>query len=139
LELMPKPPLTRMPENPWPEWPLVLRTSSSHEEGAARDWAIATKALRGDEKGIKTLEAVRVKVVGRRIEELPGERVDIRCELALLAMGFVGPESGGVATELGVVLDARGNIASDAQGRTTVPGVFAAGDASRGQSLVVWA
>ncbi len=140
LELMPKPTLVRMPENPWPEWPLVLRTSSSHEEGAERDWAVSTKALRGEGGRVVGLEAARVRIAGgRKIEEVPGERLEIPCELVLLAMGFVGPERPGLVEDLGVAIDARGNVTTDAQGRTSVPGVFAAGDASRGQSLVVWA
>jgi glutamate synthase (NADPH/NADH) small chain len=140
LELMPKPPLVRMPENPWPEWPLVLRTSSSHEEGVERDWAISTRAIGGENGKVGRLETVRVKLgSGRRIEEIDGSRHDIGCDLVLLAMGFVGPETAGLVDELGLTRDARGNVASDAQGRTSAPGIFAAGDASRGQSLVVWA
>jgi glutamate synthase (NADPH) small chain len=140
LELMPKPSLVRMPDNPWPEWPLVLRTSSSQEEGAERDWAVSTKALHGEGGRVTSLEAARVRVVGGRIEEVAGAApVSIPCELVLLAMGFTGPEKGGLVAELGVALDARGNVVSDAEGRTSVPGLFAAGDASRGQSLVVWA
>jgi glutamate synthase (NADPH/NADH) small chain len=140
LELMPKPPLVRMPQNPWPEWPLVLRTSSSHEEGALRDWAISTTALGGENGKVVRLETVRVKLgAGRQVEELPNSRHDIACDLVLLAMGFVGPETAGLVEELGLALDARGNVATDTHGKTSVPGVFAAGDASRGQSLVVWA
>ncbi len=140
LELMPKPSLVRMPDNPWPEWPLVLRTSSSQEEGAERDWAVSTKALRGEGGRVAKLEAARVRVVGGRLEEDANEaRVQLRAELVLLAMGFTGPEGPGLVDELGLARDARGNVVSDTAGRTSVPGVFAAGDASRGQSLVVWA
>jgi glutamate synthase (NADPH/NADH) small chain len=140
LELMPKPPLTRMPENPWPAWPLVLRTSSSQEEGCTRDWSILTKELVGDANGcVAKLRAVRVEVAAGKLRELSGAGVEIPAELVLLAMGFVGPEPTGVVTELGLALDARGNVVTDAFGRTNVPRVFAAGDASRGQSLVVWA
>jgi glutamate synthase (NADPH/NADH) small chain len=140
LELMPKPPLVRMPENPWPEWPLVLRTSSSHEEGVARDWAISTKAIGGESGRVVRLETVRVKFgAARKIEETPDSREDIASDLVLLAMGFVGPEPNGILEDLGVLRDARGNVATDGDGRTSVPGVFAAGDAARGQSLVVWA
>jgi glutamate synthase (NADPH/NADH) small chain len=139
LELMPKPPLARMPENPWPEWPLVLRTSSSHEEGCERDWAISTKGLLGEDGRVTTLRAARVRLAGRAFEDAGEPPVDLRCDLVLLAMGFVGPERGGLVTDLGLALDARGNVISDAAGRTNVESVFAAGDASRGQSLVVWA
>jgi glutamate synthase (NADPH) small chain len=140
LELMPKPSLVRMPENPWPEWPLVLRTSSSQEEGAERDWAVSTKALHGEGGRVTSLEVVRVRLVNGRVEEIEGAAaVTIPCELVLLAMGFTGPEKKGLVQDLGALLDARGNVVSDAAGRTNVPGIFAAGDASRGQSLVVWA
>ncbi len=140
LELMPKPSLVRMPENPWPEWPLVLRTSSSQAEGAERDWAVSTKALHGEGGRVTALEAARVRLVSGRVEEVAGaSAVTIACDLVLLAMGFTGPERGGVVEGLGLTLDARGNVVSDTTGRTSLPGVFAAGDASRGQSLVVWA
>ncbi len=153
LELMPKPPLVRMPSNPWPEWPLVLRTSSSHEEAAhqsgekqadIRDFSILTRALLGSESGrVRALEAVRVafdsSAGSKRLRELEGSRVEIPCDLVLLAMGFVGPERRGLVTDLGLALDDRGNVVTDESGATSVPGVFAAGDASRGQSLVVWA
>ncbi len=141
LELMPKPPLVRMPDNPWPAWPLVLRTSSSHEEGCAREFAVMTRGFVADASGTKVskLTAVRVELAGGQVREVPGSAFDIPCDLALLAMGFTGPETTGLATELGLALDPRGNIVSDAAGRTNVPGVYVAGDASRGQSLVVWA
>ena len=151
LELMPKPPLVRMPHNPWPEWPLVLRTSSSQEEGAERaerEWAISTRAFRTDEADedanempgrLRWIEAVRVRFEGGKTIEVPDSATRIPCELALLAMGFVGPERAGLVADLGVALDARGNVRTEASGQTSVEGVFAAGDASRGQSLVVWA
>ena len=143
LELMPKPALVRMPANPWPEWPLILRTSSSHEEGAdralTRDWAVSTRAIAGALGKVTHLEAVRVTLEAGKMREIEGSAFPIPCELVLLAMGFVGPEEGGIVAELGVTLDARGNVKSDARGATSVGGVFAAGDVSRGQSLVVWA
>jgi glutamate synthase (NADPH/NADH) small chain len=139
LELMPKPALVRMPSNPWPEWPLVLRTSSSHEEGAERDWAVSTRAFRGENGNVVALETVRVVLEGGKIQPVAGTEGSIPCELVLLAMGFVGPEPGGIVEQLGLALDARGNVRSDASGATNVPRVFAAGDVSRGQSLVVWA
>jgi glutamate synthase (NADPH) small chain len=139
IELMPKPSLVRMPSNPWPEWPLVLRTSSSQEEGAERDWAISTRAFRGEGGGVAGLETVRVELEAGKMRPIAGTETSIPCELVLLAMGFVGPERGGVIEQLGLALDARGNVRTDASGATSVPGVFAAGDVARGQSLVVWA
>jgi glutamate synthase (NADPH/NADH) small chain len=140
VELMPKPPLVRMPTNPWPEWPVVLRTSSSQEEGCERDWAVMTKAfVDGGAGAVAKLTAVRVQMSGGTLKEMAGPPVEIPCDLALLAMGFVGPEKDGLSAQFGVALDARGNIASDAAGATNVPGVFCAGDVTRGQSLVVWA
>ena len=135
-----------MPSNPWPAWPLVLRTSSSQEEpslekGACeRSFAIMTKGFVADETGkLTTLRAVKVELSGGKIEEIPGSELAIPCELALLAMGFTGPEPTGLVADLGLALDARGNVVTDRTGATSVPKVFAAGDASRGQSLVVWA
>jgi glutamate synthase (NADPH/NADH) small chain len=139
LELMPRPPLVRLPSNPWPEWPLVLRTSSSQEEGAERDWSVSTRAFRGEAGRVMGLEAVRVVLDAGKAKPIPGGEVTLPCELVLLAMGFVGPERHGVAEQLGLALDARGNVRTDASGATSVPSVFAGGDAARGQSLVVWA
>ncbi|HEX7664244.1 MAG TPA: glutamate synthase subunit beta [Polyangiaceae bacterium] len=146
LELMPKPPLVRLPQNPWPEWPLVLRTSSSHEEanakieGDIRDFAVSTKAILGDANGhVRALRAVRVMTTNGKMTEVEGSEFEIPCDLLLLAMGFVGPQKKGLVESLGLALDARGNVVSDASGATNVEGIFAAGDASRGQSLVVWA
>jgi glutamate synthase (NADPH/NADH) small chain len=128
-----------MPTNPWPAWPLILRTSSSHEEGAERDWAVMTRAFGGKDGKLTHLDAVRVELVGGQMKEIEGTAFQIPCDLALLAMGFVGPEREGLLTQLGVALDGRGNVAIGPDGATSVPGVFAAGDMSRGQSLVVWA
>jgi glutamate synthase (NADPH) small chain len=141
LELMPKPPLQRMPENPWPRWPLVYRTSSSHEEGCEREFAIMTKRFVSHGRGhrVSELAAVRAELTSTGVRELPGTALLLRCDLALLAMGFTSPEKAGLVGELGVALDTRGNIVTDDRGATSVPRVFAAGDASRGQSLVVWA
>jgi glutamate synthase (NADPH/NADH) small chain len=146
LELMPRPPLVRMPENPWPAWPLILRTSSSHEEPSAngapcaREFAILTRAFVAGAGGrVAKLAAIRVEMKGGAVHELPGTEHELPCDLALLAMGFVGPEKGGLVEELGLALDGRGNVVTDASGATSVPRVFAAGDVSRGQSLVVWA
>jgi glutamate synthase (NADPH/NADH) small chain len=134
LEIMPRPGDARGPKNPWPEWPLVMRTSSSHEEAAAagalgREFAIATRAFVGGDGNVRALSATRVD------DSAP---VEIPCDLVLLAMGFVGPEPE-LAASLGCELDARGNVRVDAEQRTSVANVFCAGDASRGQSLVVWA
>ncbi len=139
LELMPKPALARVPTNPWPEWPLILRTSSSQEEGAERDWAVSTQAFRGEGGHVVGLEAARVVFEGGKMSRVPGTELVLPCGLALLAMGFTGPERPGLLEQLGVALDGRGNVRTDASGATSVPGVFAAGDAARGQSLVVWA
>jgi glutamate synthase (NADPH/NADH) small chain len=139
LELLPQPPSERAPTNPWPEWPLVLRTSSSQQEGMDRDWAVSTRALVGVNGAVTGLLAVRVTLHGREIRPIEGSDVTIPCELVLLAMGFVGPEASGLLEQLGVGLDARGNVKSDKDGATSVPGVFVAGDMGRGQSLVVWA
>jgi glutamate synthase (NADPH/NADH) small chain len=142
LELMPRPPDERAEHNPWPQWPLVYRTSSSHEEGGERDFAVMTRRLVGEDGRVAGLEAVRVAVadptVARRLVEVPGSAFTIPCDLVLLAMGFVGPVRTGLVEQLGVALDARGNVAVR-DGRTSVDGVFAAGDMARGQSLVVWA
>ena len=139
LEVMPKPSLVRLPTNPWPEWPLILRTSSSQEEGAERDWAVSTRNFRSEGGAVAALETVRVVMEGGKMKHVAGTEFSIPAELVLLAMGFVGPEKGGVIEQLGLALDARGNVRSDPTGATSVPGVFAAGDVSRGQSLVVWA
>jgi glutamate synthase (NADPH/NADH) small chain len=139
LELLPKPPLARMPQNPWPEWPLVLRTSSSQEEGCERDWAVMTKGFVGEAGHVTALRAVRVQREGFSFKEVPGTEFELPADLVLLAMGFVGPEKAGLVEQLGLSLDARGNVVTTATGATNVPGVFAAGDMSRGQSLVVWA
>lgn len=141
LEIMPRPNDSRLPGNPWPEWPLILRSSTSHDEGANRDWAVMTVSLKGDQAAnqITALQAVRVTFEGGAIKQEAGSEHEIPCDLVLLAMGFVGPEREGIVHELGLALDARGNVKSDAEGRTNIERIFAAGDVSRGQSLVVWA
>ncbi|MCU1281888.1 MAG: gltD [bacterium] len=138
LELMPRPPDERGERNPWPQWPLVYRTSSSHEEGGERDFAVMTKRLIGQDGRVVALAAVRVELRDRRLVEVAGSEFTIPCDLVLLAMGFLGPVRDGLLAQLGVALDARGNVAVR-DGRTSVDGVFAAGDMARGQSLVVWA
>ncbi|MDB4995545.1 MAG: Glutamate synthase small chain [Myxococcaceae bacterium] len=139
LELMPRPPGARVASNPWPGWPLVLRSSTSHAEGGTRDWAVLTKrVLAGEDGGVRALEAVRVQMDGGRLTELEASTFEIPCDLVLLAMGFTGPEAS-LLDALPVEKDARGNVKTDELGATSVPGVFAAGDVVRGQSLVVWA
>ncbi len=144
IELLAKPPLARNENNPWPLWPMILMTSSSHEEGVNRDWAILTKEFVGDNTGRLTgLKSVNIKWgvndQGKMgFEEIPGTERIIPCELALLAIGFVGAEIGGFVGELGLDLDERGNIKTENY-MTVQEGIFAAGDVRRGQSLVVWA
>ncbi len=139
LELLPKPPDQRASNTPWPLWPLQLRTESSHEEGGVRDWGISTTRFSGDEHGnVKLLHAVRVGPPPK-FEPIAGSDFTIEAELVLLAMGFLGPVRSGMIEQLGVALDARGNVATDANYMSSVPGVFAAGDTRRGQSLIVWA
>jgi glutamate synthase (NADPH/NADH) small chain len=141
-ELLPMPPERRTAAMPWPDWPMILRTSTSHEEGVTRDWSINTKYFSGHGDVVKKLHGVRLnwKQDGGRMlmEEVPGSEFELECDLVLLALGFLGPEPDGIVSELGLKLDQRGNIACDNY-HSSVPGVFAAGDARRGQSLVVWA
>lgn len=147
FELMPKPSASRTAYMPWPQYPFILKTTSSHEEGANREWAIATKKFIGDENGnLKALVTVQLewkltedgKTAG--FVEIAGTEKEIPCELALLAMGFVSPQKEGLLEKLEIELDERGNVkASDKQYQTNIQKVFAAGDIRRGQSLVVWA
>jgi len=140
LEIMPKPPEHRGPANPWPQWSLVLRTSSAHEEGGERMFSAGTARFVGDVGGrVRAIEVDDVEFADGSFRQLPGTRREIPADLVLLALGFVGPERGSWLDRLGVSLDARGNVARDGQYRTSVPGVFAAGDMGRGQSLIVWA
>ena len=139
FEIMPMPPPDRAPSTPWPLWPLMLRQESSHEEGGERGWAVATTRLEGDGQGnVKRLHAVKVGPAPK-FEPVPGSEFTLDVDLVLLAMGFVGPVRNGMIDQLGVELDARGNVKCDENYMSSVPGVFAAGDMRRGQSLVVWA
>jgi len=139
FEIMPMPPGERAPQTPWPLWPLQLRTESSHEEGGIRDWSIATTSFSGDEHGqVRKLHALRVGPAPK-FAPILGTEFTMDVDLVLLAMGFTGPVQGGILEQLGVNLDARGNVATDGGYLTSSPGVFAAGDLRRGQSLVVWA
>ena len=145
LELLDEPPEQRPGNNPWPQWPKVLRSSPAHEEGGIRDYSVLTKSFTGSNGKLEKLHAVRVEWreganCGRpSMEEIPGSEFEIETELTLLAMGFLHPEQGGILAQIGVDLDGRGNVAVDGNRMSSVPKVFAAGDAARGQSLVVWA
>ena len=144
LEIMPRPPPIRATDNPWPEWPRIYRVAPAHEEGGERAYAVSTKRFVGDAAGQVTgLELVEVAPTitdGRtQFEEVPGSARELPCDLALLALGFTGPETQGLLSELGVALTARGNVKRDPQWMTSVDGVFTAGDMQRGQSLIVWA
>ena len=144
LEVLPAPPATRAADNPWPTWPLIFRTSSAHEEGGDRVYAVATSHLSGDDAGrVRALHGQRVErtVTGGRpsFDPVPGSAFEMPADLVLLAMGFVGPDTGGLLDGLGVRLTERGTVWKDDTWMTSVPGVFAAGDMQRGQSLIVWA
>jgi glutamate synthase (NADPH/NADH) small chain len=144
FELLPRPPDTRAADNPWPQWPNIFRTSSAHEEGGERVYAISTQRFIDDGRGrVKALEAVTVEMVreGGRLDFKPiaGSERTFAAGLVLLAMGFLGPTRKGPIEELGLTLTERGNVARDANWMTNVPGVFTCGDMQRGQSLIVWA
>ncbi len=138
FEIMPRPPEERATVTPWPQWPLMLRTSSSHEEGGARDWSVSTESISGNGR-VDALHCVRVELRAGKFERVAGSEFTLPADLVLLAMGFVHPEREGVVEQLGVELDPRGNVRIDKACMASVPGVFAAGDCQRGQSLVVWA
>jgi glutamate synthase (NADPH) small chain len=139
FELLPQPPDQRAPQTPWPLWPMQLRVESSHEEGGLREWSVNTTSFTGDEKGnVKFLHGVKVGPPPK-FEAIPGSEFTIPAELVLLAMGFTGPVRNGMVEQLGLKLDQRGNIECNTDYMSSVPGVFAAGDMRRGQSLIVWA
>jgi glutamate synthase (NADPH) small chain len=148
FEVMPRPPDARADDNPWPQWPLILRTSSAHEEGGERVYAVSTERFIGGQSDahgrVAALQAVTVEM--RRDENgrvqfarVPGSEFELEADLVLLAMGFVGPERGSLISQLGVKLTDRGNVWRDDNWMTSEPGVFTAGDMQRGQSLIVWA
>lgn len=140
LEIMPKPPEKEAKAMTWPNWPLKLRTSSSHEEGCERDWAVLTKRAIGTNGQLTGLECVRVEWVDGRMQEVPGSEFTLQADLVLLAMGFVGPNAAGMIEQAGVELDGRGNVKADTNAyATSQDGIFACGDMRRGQSLIVWA
>ncbi len=139
FEIMPKPPAERSESTPWPLWPLMLRVESAHEEGGDRFWSILTTRFEGDAQGnVKKLHTVNVGAAPS-FDMIPGTEQEVPADLVLLAMGFTGPVKRGLVDDLGVEIDARGNVKADENYMTSVPGIFAAGDARRGQSLVVWA
>jgi glutamate synthase (NADPH/NADH) small chain len=144
LELLSRPPTDRAPNNPWPTWPNIFRVSSAHEEGGERLYSISTQRFSGDAQGrVTTLHAVQVEMVNKdgrlSFECVPGSEFELKADLVLLAMGFLGPERNGMLDQLGVKMTDRGNVWRDEKWMTSVPGVFTAGDMQRGQSLIVWA
>jgi glutamate synthase (NADPH/NADH) small chain len=143
FELLARPPEEENKPLVWPDWPLKLRTSSSHEEGCGRDWSVATKEFIGESGKVTKLRAVRVQWKDGKMFEVPGSEFDMKADLVLLAMGFLGPVQSGLLEQFGVEKDARTNVKANTEGSrayaTSVPKVFAAGDMRRGQSLVVWA
>ena len=140
IEIMPKPPEKEDKALTWPDWPMKLRTSSSHEEGCERDWAILTKRVVGKNSQVTGLECVRVEWVDGQMQEIAGSEFTLQADLILLAMGFTGPKKQGLLDQAKVDLDARGNVFADVFSyRTSDPKIFASGDMRRGQSLVVWA
>jgi glutamate synthase (NADPH/NADH) small chain len=144
LEIMPQPPAARAGDNPWPEWPRIFRTASAHEEGGERLYAVSTRRFVGDAAGrVRALELhdLRLEMSAGRAHfvEVPGSTREIVCDLALLAMGFTGPQTDGLLHDLGVALSSRGTVARDRNWMTSAHGVFSAGDMQRGQSLIVWA
>ncbi|WP_034269328.1 glutamate synthase subunit beta [Actinospica robiniae] len=141
LEIMPKPPNERPDGQPWPTYPMTYRVSSAHEENGERVYAVSTTEFVGDEGGhVRALRLTEVKLEGGRFQPVPGSERELPADLVLLAMGFTGPEQdNGLVAQLGLDLDERGNIKRDGEYRTNVENVFVAGDAGRGQSLIVWA
>jgi glutamate synthase (NADPH/NADH) small chain len=140
LEILPTPPDERPVGQPWPTYPMIFRVSSAHEEGGERIFSVSTKAFLGDAEGrLRALRITDVELVDGAFREVPGTERELPAQLVLLAMGFTGPETSGLLEQLGVQLDPRGPVARDDSYQTSVPGVFVAGDAGRGQSLIVWA
>jgi glutamate synthase (NADPH/NADH) small chain len=136
LEIMAQPGLDRHPGQPWPTYPMVFRVSSAHEEGGERVYAASTQAFLGEDGRVT---ALRIVDVDAQFTPVPGTEREIPADLVLFAMGFVGPQRTGLLEQLGVELDERGNVRRDTAYASSVPGVFVAGDAGRGQSLIVWA
>ncbi len=140
IEIMPKPPEKEDKALTWPNWPMKLRTSTSHEEGCERDWAILTKRVVGEGSQVTGLDCVRVEWVNGKMQEIPGSEFTLKADLIFLAMGFLGPRKQGLLDQAGVALDPRGNVAANVINyQTSDPKIWACGDMRRGQSLVVWA
>lgn len=140
IELLDEPPKGKNPATPWPMWPMIARSSSSHDEGGVRHFAMTTKRFSGSNGRVERLHGIRVKFDGPAMSEIPGSEFELKADLVLLALGFLGPNRPGIVEQLGVKLDPRSNVeAGLSDFRTSEPGVFAAGDCRRGQSLVVWA
>jgi glutamate synthase (NADPH/NADH) small chain len=140
LEIMPQPPVDRASQHPWPTYPMLFRVASAHEEGGERMYAVSTSELVGDAEGrVRALRLHEVRMGANGLEKVDGSEREIPAQLVLLAMGFLGPQQEGLLDQLGVERDERTNIARDTAFMTNVPGVFVAGDAGRGQSLIVWA
>src|SRR5690606_5469125 len=140
IEIMPRPPEKEDKALTWPDWPMKLRTSSSHEEGAERDWAVLTKEVVGENGRVTGLKCVRIEWAGGQMQEIPGSEFVLPADLILLAMGFVGPKKTGLLAQSGVQLDQRGNVAATTDDYATSEAmVFSCGDMRRGQSLIVWA
>jgi glutamate synthase (NADPH/NADH) small chain len=140
LEIMPAPPESRAPGNPWPTYPMVMRVSSAHEEGGERLYSVNTERFVGDDEGrVRALVVHEVERVDGRFQKVEGTERELPAQLVLLAMGFTGVQREGAVGALGLELDGRGNVVRDGEFMSTVPGVFVAGDAGRGQSLIVWA
>ena len=139
IEVMGKPPLERAAATPWPNWPMMLRTSTSHIEGCERQWAINTKAFIGDENGnLTAMKIVNIEWKDGKMVEIEGTEQELPCDMVFIAAGFLHPQHDGMLEQLGIKLDGRGNVA-DENYQTNNPKVFTAGDMRRGQSLVVWA
>ena len=137
FEIMPRPGEDRPAGQPWPTYPMTYRVSSAHEEGGDRVYSVSTKEFLGDDQG--NVRALRVVEVDGSFQEIEGTEREIPADLVLFAMGFLGPQQEGLVEQLGVELDERGNVRRDSAYMSSVPGVFVAGDAGRGQSLIVWA
>ena len=145
IEVLPKPPECRASDQPWPRYPMLLKTSTSHEEGGERRWAILTKKFIGENGNVKKILCVKLDFSQKDekscpiMKEIPGSGFEIEADLIILAIGFVHPEHPGLLEKLGVEFDSRGNVRTDENYMTSIKGVFSAGDMRRGQSLIVWA
>jgi glutamate synthase (NADPH/NADH) small chain len=144
LELLPKPPAERAADNPWPQWARILRVAPAHEEGGEILYSVSTKQFLGENGVLKKLQLVKVEWIPQpagppKLQEVAGSEIELPADLVLLAMGFLGPEKNPLFEKLGIELDQRSNVKADANKMTNVPGVFVAGDMTRGQSLIVWA